>query len=165
MKKVLQADRALRIIPGVKCWTSKILTAFGGLQRSELHEHSVRNGSVINFKEFAVDLHTRAEAAPCKAPRFLNLDLGRHVQRDMSRFRLRTHTMEVERACWQTGVNGHYQKAEQSNYLAEGQLWYHAMLRNPGQKARRAFANRRSWINSLWPRAPLASAKVPLEAK
>eukprot|EP00983_Pelagomonas_calceolata_P062983 1147536-Pelagomonas_calceolata.AAC.4 len=43
VRKVLQADRALSIIPGVKCWTSsEVLIAFGGLQRSELYEQSAR---------------------------------------------------------------------------------------------------------------------------
>eukprot|EP00983_Pelagomonas_calceolata_P076410 1153411-Pelagomonas_calceolata.AAC.1 len=49
-----------------------------------------------------------AEAGPYKVPRYLNSDLGRHVQRHISRFRQRTPTMGVERACWQTGVNGHF---------------------------------------------------------
>eukprot|EP00983_Pelagomonas_calceolata_P052410 1142841-Pelagomonas_calceolata.AAC.14 len=47
-----------------------------------------------------------AEAAPHKAPRRLNLDLGRHVRRNISRVRLRAHGMGVERACWQTSGNG-----------------------------------------------------------
>eukprot|EP00983_Pelagomonas_calceolata_P052843 1143041-Pelagomonas_calceolata.AAC.1 len=109
------ADRVLSIIPGVTCWTSEVLTAFEGLQRSELCAQSVRNGSVINVREFAVVVvaHTAvsglecAEAAHYKAPRYLNLDLGRHVQRNISRFRLRTHKMRVRRACWQTAY-GHY---------------------------------------------------------
>eukprot|EP00983_Pelagomonas_calceolata_P045221 1139621-Pelagomonas_calceolata.AAC.1 len=132
-------------VPGVKCWIFEVLTAFGGPQRSKLYEQSVQNGSVVNVKEFAVDLRTRlcwvwsvlrsieprghihkrttchrwfasplspvsAEAVPYKAPRYLNLDLGRHVQQNISRFRLRTHTMGVERACWQIGVNGQDEK-------------------------------------------------------
>eukprot|EP00983_Pelagomonas_calceolata_P122458 1160911-Pelagomonas_calceolata.AAC.12 len=36
-----------------------VLTVIGGLQRSELHERPVQNRSVINIKEFAVDLRTR----------------------------------------------------------------------------------------------------------
>ena len=40
-------------------------------------------------------------------PRYLNLDLSRRVQRNVSRFRLRAHTLGVERACWQPENNGH----------------------------------------------------------
>lgn len=47
-----------------------------------------------------------AETAPYKAPRYLNLELSRHVQRNVSRFRLRAHTLGVERACWQAGMRG-----------------------------------------------------------
>eukprot|EP00983_Pelagomonas_calceolata_P062840 1147457-Pelagomonas_calceolata.AAC.6 len=59
LRKVLQADRALIIVSGVKCWAAEVLTAFGGLQRSDLHEQSTSNGSLINVKEFTVDLRTR----------------------------------------------------------------------------------------------------------
>eukprot|EP00983_Pelagomonas_calceolata_P075393 1152986-Pelagomonas_calceolata.AAC.1 len=59
VRKVLQADRELSIIPGVKCWTSGVLTASGGLQRSELYDLNICDGLVINVQEFAVDLRTR----------------------------------------------------------------------------------------------------------
>eukprot|EP00983_Pelagomonas_calceolata_P063077 1147576-Pelagomonas_calceolata.AAC.1 len=120
VRQVLQADRAQSIIPDLNCWRSEFLTAFGELQRSELYEQPLHNGSVINFKDFAVDLRTwlcrvwnglesvdprghkhkrttyhhwfasplnpvSAEAAPYKAPRYLNLDLGRHVQENIPR--------------------------------------------------------------------------------
>eukprot|EP00983_Pelagomonas_calceolata_P075741 1153128-Pelagomonas_calceolata.AAC.1 len=52
-------EPALSILPGMKCYTSEVLTASGRLQRSELYEQSVHNGSVINVKEFAADLRTR----------------------------------------------------------------------------------------------------------
>jgi len=46
------------------------------------------------------------DAAPFKVPRYLNLDLSRHVQRNISCFRLRAHRLGVERACWQAGHSG-----------------------------------------------------------
>ena len=46
------------------------------------------------------------DTGPYCVPRYLNLDLGRHVQRNIARFRLRAHTMGVERACWQDGDSG-----------------------------------------------------------
>eukprot|EP00983_Pelagomonas_calceolata_P031472 987164-Pelagomonas_calceolata.AAC.4 len=80
MREVLQADRALSNIPGEKCWTSEWTWARGCVG---------------------------AEVAPYKAPRYLNLELCRHVQQTISQFRLQTHTMGVEKACWQSGVIGH----------------------------------------------------------
>eukprot|EP00983_Pelagomonas_calceolata_P072903 1151919-Pelagomonas_calceolata.AAC.3 len=59
VRKVLQADGALSSIPGVNYWISEVLTAFGGLQRSELYEQSVRNRSLINVQILAIDLRTR----------------------------------------------------------------------------------------------------------
>eukprot|EP00983_Pelagomonas_calceolata_P052374 1142831-Pelagomonas_calceolata.AAC.2 len=104
--KELEADRAITIIPGVKCWTCEVLTAFGGLQMSELHEQSVQNGvepnghnhkQVTYHRWFASPLNpASAETAPYKAPEYLNLQLGRHVQRNIYRLRLRTHTLGVE---------------------------------------------------------------------
>ena len=48
----------------------------------------------------------KSETGPYQVPRYLNLDLGRHVQRNIARFRLRAHTMGVERACWQESERG-----------------------------------------------------------
>eukprot|EP00983_Pelagomonas_calceolata_P012638 404427-Pelagomonas_calceolata.AAC.2 len=110
------ADRALSSIPGVKCRTAEVLTAFGGLQRSlNLRTRLCRvwNGldsvgprdhnhkQITYHRWFASPLNSvSAEADPYKAPRFLNSvfksKLGRHVQRNISRFRLRTHKMEEE---------------------------------------------------------------------
>jgi len=47
------------------------------------------------------------DAAPFEVPRYLNLDLSRRVQRNISRFCLRAHRFNVERACWHTGSSGH----------------------------------------------------------
>jgi len=38
---------------------------------------------------------------PHLLPRYLELELSRHVLRNIARFRLRAHTMRVETACWQ----------------------------------------------------------------
>ena len=44
--------------------------------------------------------------APFRVPRYLNLELNRRVQSNIARFRLRAHTMGVERAAWQEGERG-----------------------------------------------------------
>ena len=42
---------------------------------------------------------SRAVGHPCN-PRYLHLDLSKHVMRNISRFRLRAHTLKVEAAAW-----------------------------------------------------------------
>ena len=37
---------------------------------------------------------------PINVPRYLHLDLSKHVMRNISRFRLRAHTLKVEAAAW-----------------------------------------------------------------
>jgi hypothetical protein len=37
---------------------------------------------------------------PINVPRYLHLDLFKHVMRNISRFRLRAHTLKVEAAAW-----------------------------------------------------------------
>ena len=37
---------------------------------------------------------------PTNVPQHLHLDLSKHVMRNISRFRLRAHTLKVEAAAW-----------------------------------------------------------------
>ncbi len=48
----------------------------------------------------------RNGGAPLMPPRYLHLDLPKHVMRNVSRIRLRAHTLEVESSIW-CGGNGH----------------------------------------------------------
>ena len=43
---------------------------------------------------------SRNERMPINVPRYLHLNLSKHVMRNMSRFRLRAHTLKVEAAAW-----------------------------------------------------------------
>jgi len=43
---------------------------------------------------------SRNERMPINVPRYLHLDLSKHVMRNISRFRLRAHTLKVEAAAW-----------------------------------------------------------------
>eukprot|EP00983_Pelagomonas_calceolata_P030292 950412-Pelagomonas_calceolata.AAC.1 len=116
LRKVLQADRAPSIIPGVNHWTSEVLTAFEGLQRSELYGQSACNGTNgldsveprgHNHKRttyhhwFAPPLNpVSAEAAPYKISKLWNWE-------------------DID------------QQAEQSNHLAEGQNPIRALVKTP----------------------------------
>ncbi len=42
--------------------------------------------------------------APLIPPRYLHLDLPKHVMRNVSRFRLRAHTLAVESSIWRGGM-------------------------------------------------------------
>jgi len=46
---------------------------------------------------------------PLMPPRYLHLDLPKHAMRNVSRFRLRAHTLAVESSIWRGG-NGHCDK-------------------------------------------------------
>eukprot|EP00983_Pelagomonas_calceolata_P004096 132644-Pelagomonas_calceolata.AAC.9 len=43
-------------------------------------------------------------SAPVRTPRFMSLNLSGHVLRTVSRFRLRAHTLCVDRAIWSRGA-------------------------------------------------------------
>jgi len=51
----------------------------------------------------------RNGGAPLMLPRYLHLDLPKHVMRNVSRFRLRAHTLAAESSIWRGG-NGHCDK-------------------------------------------------------
>eukprot|EP00983_Pelagomonas_calceolata_P082894 1156040-Pelagomonas_calceolata.AAC.1 len=42
-----------------------------------------------------------AHSAPFSIPRYLHLDLGKHKLRNIARFRLHAHTLEIKTALWQ----------------------------------------------------------------
>ncbi len=48
----------------------------------------------------------RNGGAPLMPPRILHLDVPKHVMRNVSRFRLRAHTLAEESSIWRGG-NGH----------------------------------------------------------
>ncbi len=61
--------------------------------------------------DLQADSRTRVRngGAPLMPPRYLHLDLPKHVVRNVSRFRLRAHTLAVESSIWRGG-NGHCDK-------------------------------------------------------
>jgi len=61
--------------------------------------------------DLQADLRTRVRngGAPLLPPRYLHLDIPKHVMRNVSRFRLQAHTLAVESSIWRGG-NGHCDK-------------------------------------------------------
>ncbi len=61
--------------------------------------------------DLQADSHTRVwnGGAPLMPPRYLHLDLPKHVMRNVSWSRLRAHTLVVESSVWRGG-NGHWFK-------------------------------------------------------
>jgi len=43
---------------------------------------------------------SRNERMPNNVPRYLHLDLPKHVMRNINKFRLRAHTLKIEAAAW-----------------------------------------------------------------
>ncbi len=61
--------------------------------------------------------------APLMPPRYLHLDLPKHVMRNVSRFRLRAHSLAMESSIW-CGGNGHRNKC----YCAAVQIEVHVLF-------------------------------------
>ena len=103
-----------------------MLSAFQGLRGRGLYVRAVQTGRAIPMQEFIsadlkhrmrVDPNThnnklatyhswfaipfsRNERVPTIVPRYLHLNLSKHVVRNVSNFRLRSHTLKVEVAAW-----------------------------------------------------------------
>ena len=86
-----------------------MLSGFQGLRGCELYVRAVQTGHAITMQEFTADLKhriilglpplfSRNERMPTIVPRYLHLDLSKHVMRNVSRFRLRAHALKVEAA-------------------------------------------------------------------
>jgi len=66
----------------------------------------------------------RNGGAPLIPPRYLHLDLPKHVIRKVSRFRLRAHTLAVESSIWRAG-NGHCDKCSCAAVQNEVHVLFH----------------------------------------
>ncbi len=60
------------------------------------------------FKNWLLIIHgwllkpSNVRGPPHVLPRYLELELSRHVLRNIAHFRLRAHTLRVETGCWQS---------------------------------------------------------------
>jgi len=66
----------------------------------------------------------RNGGAPLIPPRYLHLDLPKHVMRNVRRFRLRAHTLAVESSIWRRG-NGHCDKCSCAAVQNEVHILFH----------------------------------------
>ncbi len=75
------------------------------------------------------DSRTRVRngGAPLMPPRYLHLDLPKHVVRNVSRFRLRAHTLAVESSIWRGG-NGHCDKCSCAAVQNEVHVLFHSVF-------------------------------------
>ncbi len=76
--------------------------------------------------DLQADMRTQVRngSAPLIPPRYLHLDLPKHVIRNVSRFRLRAHTLAVESFNWRSG-NGHSDKCSCAAVQNEVHVLFH----------------------------------------
>ena len=67
---------------------------------AELVDPNTHNNKLATYHSWFAIPFTRNERMPINVPRYLHLDLSKHVMRNISRFRLRAHTLKVEAAAW-----------------------------------------------------------------
>jgi hypothetical protein len=67
---------------------------------AELVDPNTHNNKLATYHSWFAIPFPRNERMPIYVPRYLHLDLSKHVMRNISRFRLRAHTLKVEAAAW-----------------------------------------------------------------
>jgi len=72
----------------------------GVWRNAELVDPNTHNNKLATYHSWFAIPFTRNERMPINVPRYLHLDLSKHVMRNISRFRLRAHTLKVEAAAW-----------------------------------------------------------------
>eukprot|EP00983_Pelagomonas_calceolata_P076854 1153599-Pelagomonas_calceolata.AAC.1 len=125
LKKVFQADCNMHSRAS-RCWTAQMLDRFQGLWNCDEYVQAVRSSAPIKTQGFTDGLRLRLRDvwntaatnaassyfgvpfesnlhAPVGTPRHTSLNLSGHVLRNLSRFRLRAHTLPVDRAIWSHG--------------------------------------------------------------
>ena len=67
---------------------------------AELVDPNMHNNKLATYHLWFAILLSRNERMLTNVPRYLHLDLSRQVMRNVSRLRLRAHTLKVEAAAW-----------------------------------------------------------------
>ena len=60
----------------------------------------MHNNKLATYHSWFAIPSSRNERMPNNVPQYLHLDLSKHAMRNISRFRLRAHTLKVEAAAW-----------------------------------------------------------------
>ena len=61
---------------------------------------NTHNNKLATYHSWFAIPFSRSEPMPINVPRYLHIYLSKHVMRNISRFRLRAHTLKVEAAAW-----------------------------------------------------------------
>jgi len=67
---------------------------------AELVDSNTHNNKLATYHSWFAIPFPRNERMPINVPQYLHLDPSKHVLRNISRFRLRAHTLKVEAAAW-----------------------------------------------------------------
>ena len=67
---------------------------------AELVDPNTLNNKLATYHSCFAIPFSRNERMSNYVPRYIHLDLPKHVMRNISRFRLRAHTLKVEAAAW-----------------------------------------------------------------
>ena len=82
-------------------FTADLKHRMRGVRRdAELVDPNTHNNKLATYHSWFAIPFSRNERMPINVPRYLHLDLSKHVMRNISRFRLRAHTWKVEAAAW-----------------------------------------------------------------
>ena len=65
-----------------------------------LVDPNTHNNKLASYHSWFAIPFSRNERMPTIVPPYLHLDLSKHVMRNVSRFRLRAHTLKVEAVAW-----------------------------------------------------------------
>jgi len=95
----VRAVQTGRAIP-MQEFTADLKHRMRGVWRdAELVDPNTHNNKLATFYSWFATPFSRNERMPINVPRYLHLDLTKHVMRNITRFRL-PHTLKVEAAAW-----------------------------------------------------------------
>ena len=95
--RAVQTGRAIRM----QEFTADLKHRMRGVWRdAESVDPNTHNNKLATYHSWFAIPFFRDERMPINVPPYFHLDLSKHVMRNISRFRLRAHTLKVEAAAW-----------------------------------------------------------------